>query len=40
MRVTVTPSAGSLVAGMTIQMPGSMWMPVAGWIVTSEICCR
>src|SRR5215471_6154659 len=41
MRTTVGPSAGSVVCGTAIQMPGSKWMPT-GWLgmVTSLIVCR
>ena len=41
MRTSVGPSAGAVVAGTIIHIPGSTWMPTA-WpgVVTSLIACR
>jgi len=41
MRTNVGPSAGAVVAGTIIHIPGSTWMPTA-WpgVVTSLITCR
>jgi hypothetical protein len=41
MRMSVTPSAGTVVGGTIIHSPGSTWIPgVSQWVVISVIVCR